>query len=68
MDATGILGTDSPLLARNQALVTAGIKVQRKAMDIQMQNAQALIEGAKKAAPEPPSPQGNLGQNLNVRA
>jgi len=69
MDATGILGTDSPLLARNQALATAGIKVQRKAMDIQMQNAQALIEGAKKAAPEPPSrPQGNLGNNLDVRA
>ncbi len=69
MDSTGILGTDSPLLARNQALAKAGIKMHRKALDIQAQNAQALIDSARASAPEPPSrPQGNLGTRLDVRA
>ncbi len=69
MDSTGILGANSPLLAKNQALNQAGIKMHRKALDIQAQNAQALIESARAASPEPPSrPQGNLGQRLDVRA
>ena len=69
MDSTGILGTNSPLLARNQTLAKAGIKVQRMAMDIQAQNAQALIDSARASSPEPPArPQGNLGQRLDVRA
>jgi len=42
-----------------------GILVQRKAMDIQQSQAAQLINSVAQSAPRP---QGNLGQNINVRA
>ncbi|MBT8438377.1 MAG: YjfB family protein [Gammaproteobacteria bacterium] len=42
-----------------------GILVQRKAMDIQEAQAVQLINSVAQSVPRP---QGNLGQNINVRA
>jgi len=42
-----------------------GILVQRKAMDIQQAQAVQLINSVAQSVPKP---QGNLGQNINVRA
>jgi len=42
-----------------------GVLVQRKAMDIQQSQAAQLINSVAQSVPRP---QGNLGQNINVRA
>ena len=42
-----------------------GVLVQRKAMDIQQAQAAQLINSVAQSVPKP---QGNIGQNINVRA
>ncbi len=59
MDISGVQTTAiASSISQND---TAGIAVLKKAMDIQKQSALQLIESI-------PAPQGNTGQNINVKA
>jgi len=65
-DSMNISGTAAVASASQMQTGDAvGILVQRKAMDIQQAQAVQLINSVAQSVPKP---QGNLGQNINVRA
>ena len=63
MDVTSI-GSLSTALSQAEVADAVGIRVLKKAMDIQEQSALQLLQ----ARPQPPSNPPNLGQNIDVKA
>ena len=63
MDVTSI-GSLSTALSQAEVADAVGIRVLKKAMDIQEQSALQLLQ----VLPQPPSNPPNLGQNIDVKA
>ena len=63
MDVTSI-GSLSTALSQAEVADAVGIRVLKKAMDIQEQSALQLLQ----ALPQPPSNPPNLSQNIDVKA
>ncbi len=63
MDVTSIASL-STALSQTEVADAVGIRVLKKAMDIQEQSALQLLQ----ALPQPPSNPHNLGQNIDVKA
>lgn len=59
MEISGV--QTSSMAASLDAKDTVGVNVLKKAMDIEKQAAQQLIQSI------PPAPQGNKGQNINIK-
>lgn len=64
MDVTN-MAISASVLSQQKVGDAVGITVQKKAMDIQAQNAASLIESVPKAGGANPP---NLGKNIDVRA